>query len=63
MREQTPMWTVAANTLNKQSQTANNGWFPDLGLDEVLTTPHGKNWSCYKTDTHASGLDWSFGMT
>ena len=34
-----------------------------MGLDEVLTTPHGKKWPCYETDTHASGLDWSFGIT
>ena len=34
-----------------------------MGLDEVLTIPHGKKWPCYETDTHASGLDWSFGIT
>jgi hypothetical protein len=52
--EQPPIWRVAVNTLNKQSQT---GGSPDWGLSEVLTTPHCKNWPCYKTDTCAPGLD------
>src|SRR5215469_11188684 len=30
---------VAANILNKQSRTADEGWSSSLGLGEVLTTP------------------------
>jgi hypothetical protein len=26
--------------INKQSRTADKGWFSSLGLDEMLTTPH-----------------------
>jgi len=40
---------VAANVLNKQSQTTDKGGPPALGLDEVPTTPHRKNVSCYET--------------
>jgi hypothetical protein len=32
-------------------------------LGEVLTTPHHKNWPCYKTDTRATGQDRSLGAT
>ena len=31
------------------------------GLGEGLIFPHRKNWSCYETDTCASGLQCSFG--
>jgi len=34
-----PIWRVAVNILNKQSQTADKGWPSSLGLGEVLTTP------------------------
>jgi hypothetical protein len=34
---------VAANILNKQSRTADNGWFPVWGLGMGLTTPRRKN--------------------
>jgi hypothetical protein len=37
------MWSVAANILNKQSRTADNGWLSSLGLGGGLTTPHRKN--------------------
>jgi len=33
MEERPPIWRVAANTLNKQSQTANKGWFSRLGVE------------------------------
>jgi hypothetical protein len=36
------MCRVAANTLNKQLQTANKGGPLAWGLDSGLTTPHGK---------------------
>jgi hypothetical protein len=39
------LWRVAANTLNKQSRTADKGWSSSCGgggLGEVLTTPHRK---------------------
>ena len=32
-------WRVAANILNKQLRTADEGWSSSLGLGEVLTTP------------------------
>jgi len=35
MEERPPIWRVAANTLNKQSQTADKGWSSRLGV-EVL---------------------------
>jgi hypothetical protein len=36
------MWKVAANILNKQSQTADKGWSSSLGLGNKLTTYHKK---------------------
>jgi len=42
-------WRVATNTLNKESQTADNGGPPAWGLGKVLTTPHRKNTSWYET--------------
>jgi hypothetical protein len=32
MEEQPPIWRVAVNTLNKQSQTADNMWSSSLGV-------------------------------
>jgi hypothetical protein len=46
MGERRPIWRVAANILNKQSRTADKGCSSNLGLGEVLTTPHRKNVSC-----------------
>jgi len=63
MEERPSIWRVFANTLNKHSRTAGNGWYFTLGLGEVLTTPHRKNWPCYETWTRASGLDWYFCTT
>jgi hypothetical protein len=52
------IWRVAANTLNKQSQTIDKGWFYSWrGLGEGLTTLHHKK-ECYKmlqVRTGASG--------
>ena len=36
MEEQPPIWRAVANTLNKQSRTADKGWSFSFG--EVLTT-------------------------
>jgi hypothetical protein len=33
IEEWPPVWRVAASTLNKQSQTADKGWFPRLGVE------------------------------
>ena len=63
MEERPLMWRVAAKMLNKQSRTADKGCSSSIGLGKVLTTPHHKNWPCYKTDTVSSGLNWSFGAT
>jgi len=58
MEERPPVWRVAANILSKQSRTADKGRFSSLGgLDEVLTTPHRKNISCYEMFRRASDLD------
>jgi hypothetical protein len=32
MKEQPPIWRVAANILNKQLQTADKGWSPSFGV-------------------------------
>jgi hypothetical protein len=46
--ERPPVMEVAANTLNKQSRTADKGWSSTWGLDEVLTTPHRKKFDVAK---------------
>jgi hypothetical protein len=61
MEAQPPIRKVAAIILSKQSRTANKGWSYSLGLGEMLTTPHRRNWSCYEKDTYASDLDCFFG--
>ena len=35
MEERPPIWKVAANILNKQSRTADKGWFSSLGVGQV----------------------------
>jgi len=59
MEEQPPIWRIAVNILNKQSQTADRGGPPAWGLGEVVTTPHRENVSCYKIfiDTSSFGAD------
>jgi len=57
MEEWPPVRRVAVNILNKQSLTADKGWSSNLGLGEVVTIPHQKNWLCYELDTCAWGLD------
>jgi hypothetical protein len=41
-REGLQIWRVAANTLNRQSRTADKGWPSSLGVERGLTTPHRK---------------------
>jgi hypothetical protein len=38
MEEQPPIWRVAANILNEQSQTTDMGWFFNLGLGQVANS-------------------------
>ena len=63
MEERRPIWRLYANILNKQSRTADSGWYFTLELGELLTTPHRKHWPCYETWTRASGQDWYFFTT
>ena len=49
MGERPAMWMVATNVLNKQLRTVNKVCPPARVLDEVLATPHLKNWLCYET--------------
>jgi hypothetical protein len=48
---------AAAKILNKQSQTANKGWFSSLGLGVGLTKPHRKNVVFYEMFQSVSELD------
>jgi hypothetical protein len=57
------IWRIAASILNKQSRTADKGWFPDWGLGEGLTSPPLKITSCYEMSKGASDLDRDFWMT
>jgi len=57
MEEWPPVWRVAESILNKQLWTADKGWSSNLGLGEVVTIPHHKNWPCNEMDTClAAGL-------
>jgi hypothetical protein len=56
MEERPPLSRVAANILNKQSRTADKRGSSSLGLDEVLTTPHRKNWRRYKTELETGDM-------
>jgi len=62
IEERPPIWRVAANILNKQSWTADNGCPPAWGSGEVVTTAQGKNVSCREMFTRASDLDLYSGM-
>jgi len=33
------IWSVAVNTINKQSQTANKGWSSSLGIGHEANNP------------------------
>jgi hypothetical protein len=56
------VWRVAANTLNKQSRTAEKGWSSNLGVGRGANNSPKKLWY-YETAYKASDLDWFFGMT
>jgi hypothetical protein len=43
LEEQPPVWMVAVNILNMQSQRADKGWSSSLGLGKRLKTPHSEN--------------------
>jgi len=57
MKEQPPIWRIAANVLNKQSRTADKGGLPGWGLGEVLTTSHRKNTTCYEMFTQKTRVN------
>jgi len=57
MDERLPIWREAANILNNQSHMANETWFSSLIVGDEMTTPHPKNWTCYKKDTYAPSLE------
>ena len=57
MEERPLICRVPASILNKQSRTADKGMPSRLGLGEVLTNPHGRNWHFYERVTCATGLD------
>jgi len=59
MEEQTPIWRVDVNILNKESWTANKGWSSSLGDGQLLVTPHRKNVSCYKMFTKKASQTWT----
>jgi hypothetical protein len=58
MEESPSIWRVAANKLNKQSRTADEGGPAAWGLGEVLTTPLRKKNPVMK---HSHGRDVSPG--
>jgi len=39
MEEWPPIWSVAANILNKHSRTADEGWFSSLGVGRGVRPP------------------------
>jgi hypothetical protein len=41
-RRRLQIWKIATNILNKQSRTADKGWFSSLGFGEGMTSPRGK---------------------
>ena len=64
MEERPPIWSVAANILNKQSRTADKEWPSSLGVGRGATTSHHKNVYCYEIFIRkASDLDRYSGTT
>jgi hypothetical protein len=51
------IWRVAANILNKQSWTANSGWYSSLGLGGGLTTLPRETQYLLRTTTHSLGIE------
>ena len=56
MQERPPLWRVAENILNKQSEQPTRSNPPAWEFGELLTTPYRKNF------TKSSGLNFSFGL-
>lgn len=50
------IWRVAANILNKQSRTADNGWPSSWGLGEGLITHHRKEKAASYETSHTARL-------
>jgi hypothetical protein len=61
--EDLQLWRVAANILNKQSRTADNGWPSSLEDGRGITTPHRKKETSYEMLQRASELGGYFGTT
>jgi hypothetical protein len=55
MEEQSPIWKVAANILNKLAWTANKGWSSSLGFGCKLLDV--KSLRCYKPVTDALDVE------
>ena len=61
MEKRPPVWRLTANILQSSRGQHTRGGPLGLESGEMVTNPHSKNWSCYETDSFASGLDRSFG--
>ena len=48
MEERPPIWRIGANTVNKQSLTAEKGWSSRLGVGRGAKTPHRKKYLVIK---------------
>jgi len=57
LEERPPIWRVAANILNKQSRTADEGWSSSLGIGRGANNSSPENASCYEPLTKTSELD------
>ena len=56
--ERPPIWRVAANILNKQSRTVDNGWSSSLGVGRGAKNSSNKNVNCFELFTQkTSDLD------
>ena len=53
MEERPPIWSVAANILNKQSRTTDNGWYSNLGVGRGGNNSSQKKPPYYETFTNA----------
>jgi hypothetical protein len=47
MKERSPIWKAAANTLNKQSRTADDGWSSSLGVGRGANNSSPWKTKCY----------------
>jgi hypothetical protein len=53
------MWRVAANILNKQSRTADNGWSSSLGVGRVANNPPPERNSMFVTKHYTQPRTWT----